>query len=84
MNNNIKIELELPTFEKELNISVTLRKDGEVISTSSSEWRDSESYSGDSWKQTPEENMPPKVIKEVPEEHTKKKRGGGNMMDISI
>lgn len=32
----IKINLELPEFDKELSISVTLRKDGEVISTSSS------------------------------------------------
>lgn len=32
----IKINLELPEFEKELSISVTLRKDGEVIKTSSS------------------------------------------------
>ena len=32
----IKINLELPEFDKELSISVTLRKDGEVIKTSSS------------------------------------------------
>ena len=32
----IKINLELPEFDKELSISVTLRKDGEVITTSSS------------------------------------------------
>lgn len=32
----IKINLELPEFDKELNISVTLRKDGEVIMASSS------------------------------------------------
>ena len=32
----IKINLELPEFENELSISVTLRKDGEVIKTSSS------------------------------------------------
>lgn len=35
MSKIIKIELELPEFEKELNISVSLRKDGEVITTSS-------------------------------------------------
>lgn len=34
MSKNIKIELELPEFEKELNITVTLRKDGEAITTS--------------------------------------------------
>ena len=32
----IKINLEVPEFDKELSISVTLRKDGEVIKTSSS------------------------------------------------
>ena len=33
---NIKIELELPEFEKELNITVTLQRDGEVLSCTSS------------------------------------------------
>ena len=33
---NIKIELELPDFEKELNITVTLQRDGEVLSCTSS------------------------------------------------
>ena len=36
MNRMIKIEFDLPEFEKELNVSVTLKKDGEVIATSSS------------------------------------------------
>lgn len=36
MSNNIKIELELPNFEKELSITVTLRKDGEAINVSPS------------------------------------------------
>lgn len=35
MARNIKIELELPEFEKELNISVTLTKDGEGLKCSS-------------------------------------------------
>jgi hypothetical protein len=34
--NNIKIELELPDFEKELNITVTLQRDGEVLKCTSS------------------------------------------------
>lgn len=33
---NIKIELELPEFEKELNITVTLQRDGEVLNCSTS------------------------------------------------
>lgn len=32
----IKINLELPEFDQELSISVTLRKDGDLIMTSSS------------------------------------------------
>lgn len=34
--NNIKIELDLPDFEKELNITVTLQRDGEVLNCTSS------------------------------------------------
>lgn len=33
---NIKIELELPDFEKELNITVMLQRDGEVLKCTSS------------------------------------------------
>lgn len=29
----IKIEFELPNFERELNVNITLKKDGEVIYT---------------------------------------------------
>lgn len=36
MGKNIKIELELPEFDKELAITVTLKRDGEVIKASSS------------------------------------------------
>lgn len=35
MSKSIKIELELPEFEKELNISVTLKRDGEELTCSS-------------------------------------------------
>ena len=31
----IKIEFDLPNFEKELNINIVIRKDGEVVCTSS-------------------------------------------------
>ena len=53
MINMIKIQLELPEFEKELNVSVTLKKDGEVITTSSSstEVKTEISDSGNAWKQ---------------------------------
>lgn len=32
----IKFEIDLPEFEKELNISVTIRRDGEVVYSTSS------------------------------------------------
>lgn len=31
----IKIEFDIPNFEKELNINLTIRKDGEVVYTTS-------------------------------------------------
>ena len=70
----IKIEFDLPEFEKELNISVTLRKDGEVITTSSSSPKVKTEVS--SWKQKPEEE----IVTQIPS----KKSAGGNMMDISF
>lgn len=77
MINMIKIQLELPEFEKELNVSVTLKKDGEVITTSSSfpEVKTEISDSGNAWKQFAEP---------VKEEKTRNKKSSGNMMDISI
>lgn len=70
----IKIEFDLPEFEKELNISVTLRKDGEVITTSS--FSPEVKTETSSWKQTPEEE----IVTQIPS----KKSVGGNMMDISF
>ena len=70
----IKIEFDLPEFEKELNISVTLKKDGEVITTTSSSSKEIKTdVSNTVWKQKPEEEIvKPKSIK------------GGNLMDISF
>jgi hypothetical protein len=71
--NSIKIELELPEFEKELNISVILRKDGEIVSTFSSPQPDI------ALKEKP-------VVKEEkPKDPPKpKKKAGGNMMDLEL
>lgn len=69
----IKINLELPEFEKELNISVTLRKDGEVISTSSSLPGVVTEVIGDKNPKT--ENITSKV---------KTKTSGSNLMDMSF
>lgn len=74
--NNIKIELELPEFEKELSISVTLKKDGEIVSTFSSP---STEIITDKQEKQPELE---KVVKDSPK--TNRKKAGGNMMDIVI
>jgi hypothetical protein len=53
MARNIKIELELPEFEKELNVSITLKRDGEVTTVTSSPATGilTEQSSGGAWKQ---------------------------------
>lgn len=85
----IKIEFDLPEFEKELNVSVTLKKDGEVIETSSSlkgvktnlteePWKQNAEDPGNSWKQSVQEE------KVEPIKKTGANKSGGNMMDISF
>lgn len=74
----IKVTLELPEFEKELNVSFTLRKDGEVVYTSPSLLADKEASS---WKQVAVEEEDVESV--VPSPKPKKKRGG-NMMDITM
>jgi len=53
MARNIKIELELPEFERELNVSITLKRDGEVTAVTSSPAAGvlTEQSSGGAWKQ---------------------------------
>lgn len=87
----IKIALELPEFEKELNISVTLKKDGEVITTSSSSPEVKAEVSEEVWKQAPETIVSSGWKQELEEEKvtpspkkTRSKKSGGNMMDISF
>ena len=82
MNRMIKIEFDLPEFEKELNVSVTLKKDGEVIATSSSlEGVKTELP----WKQTTEEQaIKEEKVTQEPIKKTRAKKSGGNMMDISF
>ena len=82
MNRMIKIEFDLPEFEKELNVSVTLKEDGEVITTSSSlEGVKTEIP----WKQTLEEPaIKEEKVAQEPIKKTRAKKSGGNMMDISF
>lgn len=52
MGKNIKIELELPEFEKDLTISVKLHRDGEAPTVTSSS--DADGYRDNQvWKQSP-------------------------------
>lgn len=98
MGRNIKIELELPEFEKELNISVTLRKDGEVllctsstpaeIKTNINENPTSLPFPGQPdnspvWKQNPTCGGPGSRVN-LGNEKSTGNNVGGNMMDINF
>lgn len=77
MSRNIKIELELPEFEKELTISVNLRKDGEIIKTSSFPTGTKTEIINEQppiWKQAPE----PQPVAQP------KRPSGGNMMNMNF
>lgn len=75
----IKIAIELPEFEKELSIAMTLKKDGEVIYTSSSSPDVKAEITSPAWKQDAEEEK-----EKTSKKKTTKKSSGGNMMDISL
>ena len=70
----LKIELDLPEVEKELNINITIKKDGEVVYSASS----------------PSGNVEIKeMVKEEPAPKTKKKSSGkaasgGNFMNLDL
>lgn len=70
----IKINLELPEFDNELSISVTLRKDGEVIKTSSS--------SPGVLTEVLGQQEVPKTEKTTHKD--KKSTGGSNLMDMTF
>lgn len=78
----IRIEFDLPEFEKELVVSVTLKKDGEVIETSSSLGGVKTDLP---WKQSVEEPaVKEEKVTQEPIKKTRAKKSGGNMMDISF
>jgi len=75
MGKNIKIELELPEFEKELVVSVTLKRDGEVtyVSSPSSDVKTEVRQEKPVWRQ------------DVPKNTSGSSwSNGGNMMDINF
>lgn len=89
----IKLEFDIPEFEKELKVEIILRKDGEVVYSASSP---STGTIDDEKKLPKEEKLVdrPKKEKATSEETdtqkvnvkspAKKKKFGGNMMDLEI
>ena len=93
---NIKIEFELPEFQSELTVSVTLRRDGEtiVVSPSSTEGVTTVLDSGNAWKQGFGAPIAAPVSMDAPKKKTVTKKSStpkgpsdgtsGNMMDMSF
>lgn len=70
----LKIELDLPEFEKELNINITIKKDGEVVYSTSSP-------SSDNIVKEENKTESPKSTKS---KSTTKKPIGGNCMNLDL
>lgn len=83
MGKNIKIELELPEFDKELVVSVVLKRDGEAI-TASSPAGVSATLQGDPGRTGYSNNSAP-AWKQSPEPVVRSSGGSsGNMMDMNF
>lgn len=91
----MKIEFDLPKFEKEISINIIIRKDGEVVETfsesSASPSTDMADFVASLQKQNAGESMGTKVtenkVKELPEDPITKSKGktsSGNFMDPSL
>lgn len=83
----MKFELELPEFERELEINITIRRDGEVLYRTSSPTTITsqviESESKPIWKQEPEpEKKPAKKSTAKKQDSAVKVSSGGNLMNI--
>ena len=80
----MKIEFEIPEFEKELSINITIKKDGEVVCNTST------SPSLIKTEPSPEPvKEKKKVENKSPEENTPNKKPagkpvGGNLMDMDF
>ena len=83
----IKLELDIPDFEKELNVNITLKKDGVVVDSMSTT---SSSSKGSIPVPTPKPEKQKNVTTPVPGVSTKVAPksvtpiGGGNMMNIDF
>lgn len=91
----MKIEFDLPKFEKEISINIIIRKDGEVVETfsesSTSPSTDMAEFVAGLQKQNAGESMGTKVtnnkVEKLPEEPIVKPKGlasSGNFMDPSL
>lgn len=80
----MKFEIELPEFEKELEINITIRRDGEVLyRTSSPTTVTEQAESKPIWKQEPEdEKKPTKKSPAKKSSDAGKIPSGGNLMNI--
>lgn len=91
---NIKIELELPEFEKELNITVTLQRDGEVLNCSTSSSSGAKQTPNDNYQATFKQDVKTEMEntgngwKQIPDPTPVSSSGssfsGGNMMNINF
>jgi hypothetical protein len=83
----IKLELDIPDFEKELNVNITLRKDGVVVDSVSTT---SSSLKGDIPVPTPKPEKQKNITTSIPKASAKVTPksvtpiGGGNMMNIDF
>ena len=78
MSRLLKIKLDLPEFEKELNINITIKKDGEVVYTASSPSSNVEMIDEGEKEKKTDTPAPTKN----PKKTTKKK--SGNFMDLDL
>ena len=76
MSRVLKIELDIPEFEKELEINITIKKDGEVVYTASSP-------SGDIEKKSEEPKPTTKATKSKAKK-TEKGTALGNFMSLDL
>lgn len=91
----MKIEFDLPNFEKELNINIIIRKDGEVVYSASSSFPDDDykdnapNSMADKGSIVDEKPKAKKRAKEkekevTPESTAKSKGAGGNFMNMDF
>lgn len=71
---NIRIEFDVPDFESELEISVIIKKDGEVVSKTSTSSPSNNATTKSVKKNVVEKNLEPKKSSSL--------GIGGNMMDL--